>query len=450
MRRLARVTDAPPPHQLLARLPAGSEPVLLDSSSGGWSMLAWSPDRRVEMRMHPAEEVLGGTRPWPLSAEDPAKLLEEAYAGERWSLEDGLPLGGGWVGWFGFECGHAYERFPWAGDHGLGIPDGSFARYPRAMVWDPQGTAHVVHAEFPGGIPAADFLRECEAMCEAGRAAVPVTEFAVPRPAVGAEGRYQEGVRQLRAWIADGEIYQANLSHRMDCDWAGSPRHLYAELRDRQPTAMSAYWEAAGGEALVSHSPERFLRVDGELLESRPIKGTAARGADPAADLAAAAALDSSAKERAELTMIVDMARNDLGRVAVDASVEVPCLGEVERFPSLFHRTATVRARRLPEAGLAALMAATFPPASITGAPKVRALRAIAELEKVARGPYCGALGWWQPGPRPRGDFSVLIRTALVAAGRLSLSVGAGIVWDSDPAREWEETVLKGRYLVRA
>ena len=145
--------------------------------------------------------------------------------------------------------------------------------------------------------------------------------------------------------------------------------------------------------------------------------------------------------------MIVDMARNDLGRVALPGSVRVISPGEVEAFPTLFHRTATVRARWDPALGFAPLWRAVFPPASVTGAPKVRALRAIAELEGEERGPYCGALGYWIPGREPQGDFAVLIRTAVHARGRLRLRVGAGIVWDSDPQREWEESCLKGRYL---
>ncbi|HEX9792425.1 MAG TPA: chorismate-binding protein, partial [Planctomycetota bacterium] len=217
-------------------------------------------------------------------------------------------------------------------------------------------------------------------------------------------------------------------------------------VRAAQPTAMSAYWEDSAGNALLSCSPERFLEVHGAEIETRPIKGTAARAADPATDARAAAALESSAKERAELHMIVDVARHDLGRLAIPGGVQVFSAGELESYPTLHHRTASVRARWDPARGLAALLRATFPPASVSGAPKVRALQAIAELEAEARGPYCGTLGVWEPGS-PRGDFSVLIRTAVCTAGRTHLRVGAGIVWDSDPEREWRETLLKAAFL---
>lgn len=452
MRTLLRLADAPPPQAVLAALPAGVAPALLDTSVGGCTLLAWNPDRRLQGVLEPGQPVKG-PRPWPLALRDPAAEWERACAEEDWHLEEDLPLGGGWIGWLGFECGHAYERFPWARPASLDLPDWSVARYPHGLLWEADGAVRVLWTEGAEAASAAAWEAECRALlarAAAARAEARVDGSLELQPAAGAEARYLDGVRALREWIAAGELYQANLSHRLQAEWRGEPRQLYARLRARQPTAMSAYWEEADGRALISHSPERFLRIDGETLESRPIKGTAARGADATADAAASAALEASEKERAELTMIVDMARNDLGRVAEPGAVEVPSLGEIEAFPTLFHRTATVRARWRPEQGLGALLAASFPPASVTGAPKVRALRAISELEGEARGPYCGALGWWRPGVRPQGDFSVLIRTAVAAHGRLSLSVGAGIVWDSDPRREWEETLLKGRYLVRA
>ena len=257
---------------------------------------------------------------------------------------------------------------------------------------------------------------------------------------------FQQGVAHLRDQIGAGELFQANLSHRLSAPHRGDPRASYAALRPAQPTRMSAYWEDEQGRALLSWSPERFLSWHGERLQTRPIKGTAPRAMDRQEDARLAAALEASEKERAELTMIVDMARNALGQVAQPGSVQVLSPGEVEPYPTLFHRTATVEARLRDGAGLAEILRASFPPASVTGAPKVRALQAIAELEQEQRGAYCGALGIWVPGQR-RADFSVLIRTASCAAGSLHLRVGAGIVWDSDPRREWEETLVKARYL---
>lgn len=424
------------------------EPVLLDSSAGkGLTILAWSPDRHLRGHLHPDAQ---DDRAWPLASVDPAAELEAACAGEQWDFDAGLPeVGIGWIGWFGFECGHAYESFPWNPPYPDGWPDYHFARYRQAVVWLPDGEALLLHAQWEGREDRAQALKvfqEFEALAsqEEGEDEFPLCP---DLQAEGTAGRYQEGVTQLRDWIEQGELFQANLAHFLSGTWKQKARHLYARLRDAQPTAMSAYWEDALGHALVSHSPERFLRIRGNTLLSEPIKGTARRGTDRDSDRAQAEALDCDAKEVSELTMIVDMARNDLGRVADVGAVEVPSPGNVEAFPTLFHRIAQVRANWDPRQGLQALLAATFPPASVTGAPKVRALQAIAELERRARGPYCGCLGYWIPGDHPRGDFSVLIRTATLSRDRLRLAVGAGIVWDSDPLREWEETLLKGRYL---
>lgn len=431
----------------------GVEPVMLDSSAGqGLTILAWSPDRHLRGHLHPDGR---DDRAWPLSGEDPAALLEIASADEQWDFDAGLPeVGLGWLGWFGFECGHAYESFPWNPPYPDGWPDYHFARYRQALVWLPDGECLLLHAQLEDVEDRAKAMKvftELEAWCPPEEEVYAEDGAAVSLcPDLQAEGtpeRYQEDVARLRDWIAEGELFQANLAHFLSGTWKHNPRKLYAALREAQPTSMSAYWEDGLGHALVSHSPERFLQIRGNHLLSEPIKGTAKRGADAASDQAQAEALDCDAKEVSELTMIVDMARNDLGRIADVGAVDVPSAGTVEAYPTLFHRMAQVHACWDPRQGLQALIAATFPPASITGAPKVRALQAIAELERRARGPYCGCLGYWIPGAHPRGDFSVLIRTATLSRERLRLAVGAGIVWDSNPEREWEETLLKGRYL---
>jgi anthranilate/para-aminobenzoate synthase component I len=450
---LARSRDLPSPTDCLEALADGAEPVLLDSSAGeGFTVLAWAPDRHLRGHLHPDGR---DDRAWPLSSTNPAELLEQACAGESWEFDAGLPeVGVGWMGWFGFECGHAYESFPWNPPYPDAWPDYHFARYRRALVWLPDGECLLLHAQDGKVEDRGGALRQFEEWVALAKSAgdhdSAPTGLPVNWPKLAAENdahRFHADVSRLRDWIGDGELFQANLSHFLSGKCTTHPRQLYAALRAGQPTAMSAYWEDARGHALVSHSPERFLQVRGSALLTEPIKGTAGRGADRQEDFAIARALDADAKEVSELTMIVDMARNDLGRVADVGRVEVPSPGSVETFPTLFHRIATVRATWDPRKGLSALLAATFPPASVTGAPKVRALEAIADLERRARGPYCGCLGYWIPGQHPRGDFSVLIRTATVSRERIRLAVGAGIVWDSDPEREWEETLLKGRYL---
>jgi len=444
---------------VLAALPQDCHPVLLDSSDGcGGSLLAWSPDRVLQGRVQPGP-LSGGRGPaarWRVARPDPGLLLERATRSEVWLRDASFPFpAAGWIGYFGFECGHALEPYPWTPSAPCGWPDFHLARYRRGLHFGTRGRAHLIWAEplgDPAGARAERAAVEAEFRSLLRRSRIPASPSpglpGLPRPLASAR-RFKEGVVRLREWIRTGELFQANLSHLLAGPAAPDPRGLYSRLRRAQPTAMSAYWESPAG-SLLSLSPETFLTVRGEELVTRPIKGTARRTRGAAENSRAVAALESSAKERAELTMIVDMARHDLGRVALPGRVEVLSPGEVETFPSLFHRTATVRAAWNPERGLAALLRAVFPPASVTGAPKVRALQAIAELEGIGRGPYCGIFGIWEPGIRPQGSFSVLIRTALQARGRFFLQVGAGIVWDSVAEREWEETLLKARFLEAA
>ncbi len=450
VRVLQRAADADPVG-MLAALPADSRPVLLDSSiGGGASLLAWNPDKVVRGKVTPATD---SPFRWPLAQQDPAAELQQACDDEIWQLEDpALPLVGGWIGYFGFECGHAWEPFPWTAADPAGFDDYYFARYRNAVLFQPNGEALLLWAEpldEQAGGERTELERQFARMRVKSASASDGEENGglshPPLPRLGAE-QYQQQVRQMRRWIGCGELFQANLSHRMEGPAPSDSRAFYASLRPRQPTEMSAYLEIAPQQALLSWSPESFLSIKGAQLRTQPIKGTSPRGANADDDARLAAELDASIKERAELNMIVDMARNDLGRVALAGEVTVASAGTVVPFPTLFHRIADVQARWNPQLGLQQLMRATFPPASVTGAPKVRALQAIAELEKVARGPYCGTLGYWLPG-EPRGEFSVLIRTSTVSDQKLRLRVGAGIVWDSDPLLEWQETLVKARYL---
>jgi para-aminobenzoate synthetase component 1 len=202
-----------------------------------------------------------------------------------------------------------------------------------------------------------------------------------------------------------------------------------------------------GGADVVSASPERFVSVRGDRIETRPIKGTRPRGRDPAADAALAAELAASEKDRAENVMIVDLARNDLGRVARYGTVAVERLCELERHPGVHHLVSTVSARLRPGIGTADVIRATFPPGSVTGAPKVRAMSIIDELEPVRRGPYCGAIGWFGGGDL---ELSVAIRTFVSAGERLHLHVGGAVTSDSDPSGEWQETMHKAARLLDA
>ena len=249
---------------------------------------------------------------------------------------------------------------------------------------------------------------------------------------------FTAGVRTIRAAIGAGDVYQVNLTRRLsaplppDADVVA----LGTALAGGNPAPHAAVVRLpAQGVHVASASPERFLRRSGRLVESQPIKGTAAT---------ADAFL---AKDRAENVMIVDLVRNDLGRVCEWGSVEVPSLCAVEHHPGLVHLVSTVRGTLRPGVGWPELLDATFPPGSVTGAPKLAALDVIAALEPVGRGPYCGAIGWVDA-DLDEGDLNVAIRTFWFDDGQVHLGTGGGITWDSDPDGEWEETALKARRLL--
>jgi para-aminobenzoate synthetase component 1 len=262
------------------------------------------------------------------------------------------------------------------------------------------------------------------------------------------EAAYAKAVQQIREHILAGDLYQANLTHRLAVPLAADPWRIYCELRRSHPAPFAAFLD---GEEIqvVGSSPERFLRLEpGGAIESRPIKGTRPRGAGPVEDRALAAELLASEKERAENVMIVDLVRNDLGRVCATGTVEVPSLFAVEPHPTVFQMVSTVRGRLRPGLDVVDALRASFPPGSMTGAPKIAAMELLARLEPVRRGVYSGALGWLDA--RGGADLSVVIRTLLCRPGRGWLQVGGAIVLDSDPAAEWAETFAKARALLDA
>jgi len=269
------------------------------------------------------------------------------------------------------------------------------------------------------------------------------------------EARFVDAIGRIRDYIAAGDTYQVNYTYRLRFDAFGSIFTLYSRLRARQPVPYGALIGLADGSAVLSFSPELFVRYSDAVLLARPMKGTAPAGKDEATNAERALALARDPKNRAENLMIVDLLRNDLGRVAQTGSVSVPKLFEVTRFGAVLQMTSTVQARLRADVTLAELFAALYPCGSITGAPKRRTMEIIDELEPDARGVYTGAIGWFDPplDGRRFGDFclSVPIRTLALGPGeglrRGELGVGAGIVYDSDPQGEFAECRLKARFL---
>ncbi len=258
---------------------------------------------------------------------------------------------------------------------------------------------------------------------------------------------YLQAARRAIDYIHAGDCFQVNLAQRLLHPLVASRAEIYRHLRAQNPATFSGYFDL-GDFVIASSSPERFLRVEHGEVETRPIKGTRPRGATPAEDRQQAEALTHSAKDRAENIMIVDLLRNDLGRVCAYGSVRVPALCRVESYRYVHHLVSEVRGRLRPECSPIDLLRAAFPGGSVTGAPKIRAMEIIAELEPTARGPYCGSLGYI--GFDGSMDTNILIRTLVLGGGWVQCSVGGGIVADSVPEQEYEETWHKAEGMLRA
>ncbi|MCF8094013.1 MAG: aminodeoxychorismate synthase component I [Desulfobacteraceae bacterium] len=253
---------------------------------------------------------------------------------------------------------------------------------------------------------------------------------------------YMEAVEKIRGYIAAGHIYQVNLSQRFETGFSGSPYAMFARLFSKAPASFYAYVNA-GDHWIVSTSPERFMMRRGDFVETRPIKGTRPRGSDAQSDRANAEELKNSSKDDAELSMIVDLMRNDLGRVCAGGTVKVAGHRRLEPYPNVFHLVSVVCGRLAPAKDTVDLIRAAFPGGSITGCPKIRAMEIIDEIEPCRRHVYTGSIGYISF--HDTLDLSVAIRTAVIANGRMVFSVGGGVVFDSDPEEEYEETLHKGR-----
>jgi len=392
-----------------------------------------------------ARDMIGAAPAEVVRADAPADVarIERAWADARaaWSATGAPPISGvpAAVGWFSYDLGRAFVGLPSRAGGEPAWPLAELHFHDAVWVRGAGGAATIFARDEVAARRLADLLER-----PASPAAIQLGALRADHP----DDRFLDGVERVLEYLRAGDAYQVNLSRRLSasCALAGAaPVALAAALRARAPAPHAAFIAAADGAgALVGNSPERFLAVtpDG-AVETQPIKGTRPRGDTPEADGAAAAALAASPKDRAEHVMIVDLERNDLGRVCRTGSVNVASLARVVALPTLFHLVSTIRGRLRPEVGLAALLEATFPGGSITGAPKRRAMQIIDELEPAPRGPYTGATGWL--GAAGDLDLAIAIRTAVVRDGRLSLSVGGGIVADSTPAGELAETAVKAR-----
>ncbi len=358
-----------------------------------------------------------------------------------------VPFIGGFVGYLGYDLCHFIERLPRTAADDLCLPDMHLALYEHLAAYD-----HVErrwYAISTGSEEGSARLDALLASAGEGEAGDRLPASVGPLRANFTRERYLAAIGRAKDYIAAGDIFQVNLSQRFETALAVGPAELYRRLRSANPAPFAAYLGLdAEGAAVLSSSPERFLRVTGRRVETRPIKGTRPRGRTEEEDHRLATELLASAKDAAELTMIVDLERNDLGRVCDYGSVRVTEHKAIEPYASVFHLVSTVEGTLHERHDLVDLLKATFPGGSITGAPKIRAMEIIDELEPTQRGVYTGSIGYI--GLDGTMDLNIAIRTLVVRDGRAYFQVGGGIVADSDPAAEYQETLDKGRRLFAA
>ena len=457
----------------------GSNPFLVMSSRGGEITLVRGEEREIQYG-NPFDTLDG---------------LLEMYRLDPCSAP--VPFLGGAVGYLSYDLCHFIERLPSTAIDDLELPQSYFALYDTIIAFDHlESKVYVIATGFPemeescrlsrarirleemrewlysassttdspcGGQDPA--LQTADGPLCGGQATTiqPAKDFLhggqvpVLQPAEGSgqillrsnftREEYIEVVSKVREYIAAGDVFQVNISQRFEANLAVSPYELYRRLRQINPAPFASYLNF-DGVTIVSASPERFLKVQGDLVETRPIKGTRPRGRNPHEDESLARELHNSIKDRAENVMIVDLERNDLGRICRYGTVKVTELAILETFPTVFHLTSTVIGRLRQGKNIIDLLKATFPGGSITGAPKVRAMEIIDELEPTRRSVYTGSIGYIDFNGDM--DINIVIRTFLIKEGKAYFQVGGGILYDSDPEAEYQETMDKANALIQA
>jgi para-aminobenzoate synthetase component 1 len=462
---LEEVTLPGAPHEFFAHVESRDHAFFLDSgrSTGGlgaYSFIGFDPFfiyRAPEGSPAPLNELRETLKKYSRPQRQ-TNTMGYVVSGGWAEVAPALPFTGGAVGFFSYELCARLEKItrnrpddlPAVPDCEFGFYDGLIAHnHASGKTWL---VANPVHTS-----TAAAILSRLRATINTPVPPTPQASYRLGTPAETPASvqpvanfdfaGYSAAIARIKAYIAAGDVYQVNLTQRFATPLPCPPYALYQRLRERSPAPFAAFL-SFGSVQVVSSSPERFLTVRGRQVETRPIKGTRPRSADPAADARLAAELLTSEKDRAELLMIVDLERNDLGRVCAYGSVQVEKLWQLESHPTVHHLVATVSGTLRPEVDVIDCVAACFPGGSITGAPKIRAMEIIDELEPHRRHVYTGAIGYL--GFDGNADLNIAIRTLTCVGGQAYYHVGGGIVWDSNPSAEYQETLDKGRAMHEA
>ena len=395
---------------------------------------------------------------------DPFSALSEILATFKGLDKGPFPFNGGGVGYFAYELkdaiGGATRNTPGnAHNKPATLPTCSIGFYDPIIVYDHvEEKSRLVSSGTPGSRERSNLIKDAlsgfdsQVRGPAGGFSNTTASGFTPNLTSNftsnfTKGAYLRAIARALEYIAAGDIYQINLSQRLKLQWTGDPFAFYRALLKDDAARFPSYIDC-GDFQLISNSPERLLGVNGRIAITEPIKGTRRRGSTPEEDQRLSAELKDCPKEKAEHVMIVDLERNDLGRVSIPGTVEVTDFERIETFPGLHHMTTVVRGALRPEFDAATALRECFPGGSITGAPKIRAMEIIDELEGSPRGVYTGGIGWLDFSGSM--DISMAIRTAICQKGALTLGVGGAVVADSDPEDEYDETLLKADKILKA
>ena len=378
---------------------------------------------------------------------DPFELLSAILGAYRIKNSDGLPFTAGGIGYFGYDLKNLLEDLPSNAKDDLGLPDMHFAFYRALLIWDKKD---------PGKITISVMDKDPKLLMNKIKGALRTPPCPLPlapcpkRPQFKSnftKAAYLKAIRKVLEHIKAGNIYQACLSQRFVSEWGRDPYDLYRRLNKISPAPFSSYLNLKTAN-ILSSSPELFLKVADGTVETRPMKGTRPRGKTKIEDREQRAELELSEKDKAELAMIVDLERNDLGKVCLPGSIKVEESRRIEEYASVFQGISVIKGTLREDASLVDTVKAAFPGGSISGCPKIRALEIIDELEPTARGIYTGGIGYLSF--HDTMELSVAIRTMVHKSGKVYFQSGGGIVADSDPKKEYEETLVKAKAMMEA
>lgn len=386
---------------------------------------------------------------------DPFDLLE--YELNKWrcdfnerpqALPEDFPPFGGAVGFLGYDLRHYIEKLPRLALDDVNIPDMKMSFYDGFIIVDHvEEKLYITDAGVNPGFEARlDFYEALILKVQQSEEAECNTASNEAYTVNMHPDYYLDSIQKIKDYICSGDIYQVNMTQRFSTAYKGSPVDLYKNLSRTNPAPFGAFLDY-GDFQVISSSPERFLRIRKNQIETRPIKGTRPRSNDPIVDESNRLSLEHSEKDRSELLMIVDLERNDLGRVAITGTVKVPELFSIETYPTVYHLVSSVTATLKPDISPVKCVKMAFPGGSITGAPKIRAMQVIDELEPTTRGIYTGSIGYF--GFDGQVDLNIVIRTIVLKNQTAYFQTGGGIVWDSDAHKEYDETFHKAKALMR-